>query len=73
MDILSLIGRESALFDNDLESNKLKLSSLVSNSRFLVIGGAGSIGQAVTKQIFTRNPKVLHVVDISFRLFAQSF
>jgi len=65
MDILSLIGRESALFDNDLESNKLKLSSLVSNSRFLVIGGAGSIGQAVTKQIFTRNPKVLHVVDIS--------
>ena len=65
MDILSLIGREAALFDNDLESNKLKLSSLVSNSRFLVIGGAGSIGQAVTKQIFTRNPKVLHVVDIS--------
>jgi len=35
------------------------------NSDFLVIGGAGSIGQAVTKEIFKRNPKKLHVVDIS--------
>ncbi|WP_268034975.1 UDP-N-acetylglucosamine 4,6-dehydratase [Algoriphagus sp. PAP.12] len=32
---------------------------------FLVLGGAGSIGQAVTKEIFKRNPKKLHVVDIS--------
>ena len=31
----------------------------------MVIGGAGSIGQAVTKEIFKRSPKVLHVVDIS--------
>ena len=31
----------------------------------LVIGGAGSIGKAVTKEIFKRNPAVLHVVDIS--------
>jgi FlaA1/EpsC-like NDP-sugar epimerase len=37
----------------------------VQTSRFLVIGGAGSIGQAVTKEIFKRNPKRLHVVDIS--------
>jgi FlaA1/EpsC-like NDP-sugar epimerase len=31
----------------------------------LVIGGAGSIGQAVVKEIFKRNPQILHVVDIS--------
>ncbi|AHC16492.1 UDP-N-acetylglucosamine 4,6-dehydratase [Salinispira pacifica] len=30
-----------------------------------MIGGAGSIGQAVTKEIFSRNPKRLHVVDLS--------
>jgi FlaA1/EpsC-like NDP-sugar epimerase len=30
-----------------------------------VIGGAGSIGQAVTREIFKRNPLALHVVDIS--------
>jgi len=31
----------------------------------LILGGAGSIGQAVTKEIFKRNPKKIHVVDIS--------
>jgi FlaA1/EpsC-like NDP-sugar epimerase len=41
------------------------LCSLISTGRFLVIGGAGSIGQAVTKEIFKRNPLCLHVVDIS--------
>ena len=41
------------------------LSDMVSSSRFLVIGGAGSIGSAVTHEIFKRNPRVLHVVDIS--------
>jgi len=37
----------------------------VQASRFLVIGGAGSIGQAVTREIFKRQPKALHVVDLS--------
>ncbi|NNG45148.1 UDP-N-acetylglucosamine 4,6-dehydratase [Pseudoalteromonas sp. NEC-BIFX-2020_002] len=63
--ILHLIGREDSLFDNDIASYDKKLRELVSLSSFLVIGGAGSIGQAVTKEIFKRNPKKLHVVDIS--------
>ena len=65
MDILKLIGREKELFIEDINSNKDQLSEIVSKSRFLVIGGAGSIGQAVTKEIFKRQPKKLHVVDIS--------
>ncbi len=65
MDILSLIGRKTELFYEDISSNCLKLNNLTSNSRFLVIGGSGSIGQAVTREIFRRDPKVLHVVDIS--------
>lgn len=65
MNILKLIGRSSQLFDSDIEHHKLELSEIVSNSTFLVIGGAGSIGQAVTKEIFKRNPKKLHVIDIS--------
>jgi FlaA1/EpsC-like NDP-sugar epimerase len=63
--ILSLIGRESVLFEADISANNEELLNIVSNSRFLVLGGAGSIGQAVTKEIFKRNPKKLHVVDIS--------
>jgi FlaA1/EpsC-like NDP-sugar epimerase len=65
VDILSLIGRESELFCEDIASNRSKLQDLVAESRFLVIGGAGSIGQAVTCEIFRRDPKALHVVDIS--------
>jgi len=62
---LELIGRTSELFEDDLKKYDEELKSIVSSSSFLVIGGAGSIGQAVTKEIFKRNPKKLHVVDIS--------
>jgi len=65
MDILEIIGREKKLFQKDIESLKAELSKTVNTSKFLVLGGAGSIGQAVTKEIFKRNPKKLHVVDIS--------
>lgn len=65
MDIVKLIGRNKELFKEDLSANEIELKEKVSNSNFLVIGGAGSIGQAVTKEIFKRNPQKLHVVDIS--------
>ncbi|GHY31435.1 putative nucleoside-diphosphate sugar epimerase [Vibrio cholerae] len=63
--ILPLIGRTDALFTQDIAQHEAELFRIVSQSRFLVLGGAGSIGQAVTKEIFKRNPKKLHVVDIS--------
>lgn len=63
--ILNLIGRTKELFTDDIQSKNEELKNIVSTSSFLVIGGAGSIGQAVTKEIFKRNPKKLHVVDIS--------
>jgi len=65
MNILKLIGREYPLFKDDILSRQIELGELVSNNRFLVIGGAGSIGQAITREIFKRNPLRLHVVDIS--------
>ena len=65
MSILKLIGRSKELFIEDILDNNIELKRIVSSSSFLVIGGAGSIGQAVTKEIFKRNPKKLHIVDIS--------
>jgi len=65
MDILNLIGRKEGLFDSDIVRFNDKLSDIITNSSFLVLGGAGTIGQAVTKEIFKREPKKLHVVDIS--------
>jgi FlaA1/EpsC-like NDP-sugar epimerase len=62
---LGLIGRDKELFTNDMNNHEEELGKIVSSSAFLVIGGAGSIGQSVVKEIFKRNPLKLHVVDIS--------
>ena len=62
---LRLIGRKTQLFNEDIKNIEERLKKEVSSSTFLVIGGGGSIGQAVTKEIFKRNPKKLHVVDIN--------
>ncbi len=63
--VLELIGRKNELFAADVGAHECEIAHLVRKSRFLVIGGAGSIGQAVTREIFKRDPRVLHVVDIS--------
>ena len=65
MDILSLIGRTRSLFPKDIEQHAKELSDIIRSSSFLVIGGGGSIGQEVVKELFKRDPRVLHVVDIS--------
>ena len=65
MNILSLIGRDSQILDDDMSLNSPILQDIVSKSKFLVVGGAGSIGKAVSMEIFKRDPKSLHVVDIS--------
>jgi FlaA1/EpsC-like NDP-sugar epimerase len=65
MNILHLIGRDRELFYTDIQKYEIVLSETISSASFLILGGAGSIGQAVVKEIFKRNPKKLHVVDIS--------
>ena len=65
MNLLNLIGRDMELFAPDINYYEEKLTDTIKNSRFLVVGGAGSIGQAVSYEIFKRDPKSLHVADIS--------
>jgi nucleoside-diphosphate-sugar epimerase len=65
MNVLAMIGRSEPLFAPDLARLEPWLAEQVFGGRFLVIGGAGSIGQAVVREIFRRRPRVLHVVDIS--------
>ena len=71
MTILNLIGRNKEIFSKDINTYSDKLNEMVSDSNFLVIGGAGTIGQAVTKEIFKREPKSLHVVDVSENNMAE--
>jgi FlaA1/EpsC-like NDP-sugar epimerase len=63
--MLDLIGRTSPLFEGDVVNHAREIRDRVAHSRFLVIGGAGSIGQAVCKEVFRRGPAALHVVDIN--------
>ena len=65
MNVLNLIGRDKLLFQDDLFVLKDILLSAVQKSKILVIGGAGSIGQSVVREIFKLKPRALHVVDIS--------
>ena len=49
---LNLIERSYELFGTDIKASEDELKDKVSSSSFLVLGGAGSIGQAVTKEIY---------------------
>jgi FlaA1/EpsC-like NDP-sugar epimerase len=64
-DIFKILGRKKSLFNEDLLNLEEELNSEINQSSFLIIGAAGSIGKAVTTEIFKRNPKVIHVVDIN--------
>lgn len=63
--ILKLIGRTEPLFGEDLARLEDDLARRIRDARLLVIGGAGSIGGAVVKELVQRSPRALHVVDIN--------
>jgi len=65
VNVLDLIGRKKELFSEDISEYNHELANIIENNSFLVLGAAGSIGQALSKEIFRRNPKKLHVIDIS--------
>lgn len=60
-----LLGRTKSLFEPDISQYESSLLEIINQSKFLVIGGAGSIGSAVVKELFKRNAQKLDVVDIS--------
>jgi FlaA1/EpsC-like NDP-sugar epimerase len=69
--LLGLLGRRQSLFAQDLAHYGATLAEAVGAGRFLVIGGAGSIGSAVVRELFRRHPRVLHVVDLSENNLAE--
>ena len=65
MNIDNILGRTGSIFSGDMNKLNQRMADVISESRFLVLGGGGTIGQAVSKEIFSREPKTLHVVDIA--------
>jgi len=62
---LNFLNRKKSLFSRDINSYSIEILNIINNSSFLIIGGAGTIGKAVIKELFSRNPKLLHVIDIN--------
>ena len=65
MNILKLLNRERQLFVGDWGNRKEHLNEIFTGSRVLVVGGAGSIGSAVTSLLFEFGTATLDVVDLS--------
>tara|TARA_Y100000591_G_scaffold296735_1_gene287171 strand:- start:1330 stop:2526 length:1197 start_codon:yes stop_codon:yes gene_type:complete len=61
----NFLNRNSSIFYDDLEEIKDDLNHLIKGSRILVIGAAGTIGQSVFYELFSRKPKSIQAVDIS--------
>lgn len=62
---LTILGRARELFTDDILHWESELYDAISGSKCLVIGAAGTIGQAVCFELLQRNPSVVHAVDIS--------
>lgn len=69
--LLPLLGRSKPLFTADLHKYGQELDDTIRQSRFLVVGSAGSIGGAVVRELFKRSPRTLHIVDISENNLAE--
>lgn len=69
--ILKLLNRNRAFINKDYESQLNIISKNISQSKILVLGGAGSIGSAAVKLLFELNPNLLHVVDINENALAE--
>ena len=63
MSEMSIIGRKTKLFDNDLFSNKIEIEKKISSSSFLIVGGAGFIGQSTIKELLKRNPSLYFTIQ----------
>lgn len=67
----SFLRTRASIFQKDINFYEDTLSKEIKNSSFLVIGGGGSIGSSVVKELFLRNPTCIHVVDISENSLAE--
>jgi FlaA1/EpsC-like NDP-sugar epimerase len=65
------LNRKNSFFSNDLDVYYNEMSDIVKKSRFLILGAGGTIGQALAKELFKMNPKILHAVDISENNLAE--
>lgn len=65
MNFIKFLNRKKSIFFNDVKIYDKKINHILKNSKVLIVGGAGSIGQAVAKELFFRNTKLIDIIDIN--------
>ena len=64
-------GRNESLFKYDIDNNSDNLHTKIDGKRFLIIGGAGSIGSSTVRSLLQYSAQAIHVVDISENNLAE--
>jgi FlaA1/EpsC-like NDP-sugar epimerase len=62
--LTAVLGREESLFAAAIAGAEKELVDAVRGSKVLIIGAAGSIGSAFSKQVADYHPEALHLIDI---------
>ena len=65
MNNYKLITRKKSIFIDDINQCENILKKKIKKSKILILGAAGTIGSATLKEIYKREPAILHAVDIS--------
>lgn len=60
----AVLVREESLFAEAIATAEAELTDAIRGSKVLIIGAAGSIGSAFSKQVADYHPEALHLVDI---------
>ena len=50
MDLLNILKRHESLFNEDIKNHEIELRDIIRQKSFLVVGGAGTIGQACVRK-----------------------
>ena len=69
--IRKIVGRSRSILQTDYSENYKEIYDAIKGSNCLVLGGAGSIGFAITNELIQLEPKSLHVVDLSENALAE--
>jgi len=71
LDYLDILGRTHRAFEGDIGRYSKEIDTALRGKKFLVVGGGGSVGRALVKQLFSRGVEKLHVVDLSENNLAE--
>jgi FlaA1/EpsC-like NDP-sugar epimerase len=66
-----ILGRDVSFLQGELEESKDGIRGMLSRSRVLVIGAAGSIGSAFVRELTAFRLGALHLIDISENSLAE--